>query len=78
MLASLYEANPSTIVEFNVAVDGWHISEDENGVHWLYNGFAESFKLPALEESDLVNVARMMLVAFIHGYAVGRDSLNSH
>ena len=32
-------------------------------MYWLDNSFVEGFKLPTLEEADLVNVAHMMLLA---------------
>ena len=69
---------PATIADFNAEIDGWDIWQDEDGVHWLSNSFAEDYKMPALKESDLVKIACQMLVAFAHGYLTGRASLNSH
>ena len=78
LLEILSKNPPTTIVAFNVEIDGWHIWKDKNGVHWLDNSFTESFELPALEEPDLVNIACMMLLAYAHGYFTGQASRGGH
>ena len=69
---------PTTIAGFNAEIDGWHIWQDQDGVHRLSNSFAEDFVMPALKEPDLVKIACMLLVAYAHGYLTGQKSQGSH
>ena len=73
-LDCMNKTEPSSIPEFNAAIDGWHLWLDQDEVGWLGNTYEESFKLPPLQEEDLVKVAFILLIAYCSGYITGQGA----